>query len=74
MKAVAIQADGADAAAVAAAVERTVSELGGIDILVNNAGIGVFAPIEEFKLTDFDRILAINVRGVFVANRPQSNT
>ena len=69
MKAVAIQADSADAAAVAAAVERTVSELGGIDILVNNAGIGVFAPIDEFKLADFDRILAINVRGVFVATQ-----
>ena len=69
VKAVAIQADSADAAAVAAAVERTVSELGGIDILVNNAGIGVFAPIDEFKLADFDRILAINVRGVFVATQ-----
>ena len=69
VKAVAIQADSADAAAVAAAVERTVSELGGIDILVNNAGIGVFAPIDEFKLADFDRILAINVRAVFVATQ-----
>ena len=69
VKAVAIQADSADAAAVAAAVERTVSELGGIDILVNNAGIGVFAPIDEFKLAAFDRILAINVRGVFVATQ-----
>ena len=39
VKALAIQADSADAEAVVAAVERTVRELGGIDILVNNAGI-----------------------------------
>jgi len=50
-----------------AAVERTVSELGGIDILVNNAGIAVMGPLESFKLADFDRTLAINVRAVFVA-------
>src|SRR5262249_47842633 len=66
---VAIQADSADASAVAAAVERAVAELGGIDILVNNAGIGVFAPIDDFKLEDFDRILNINVRAVFVATQ-----
>jgi 3-oxoacyl-[acyl-carrier protein] reductase len=52
-----------------AAVERTVAELGGIDILVNNAGIAVMAPLSEFKLEDFDRILAINVRAVFVATQ-----
>jgi 3-oxoacyl-[acyl-carrier protein] reductase len=39
VRSLAIQADSADASAVVAAVERTVSELGGIDILVNNAGI-----------------------------------
>ena len=66
-RSLAIQADSADAGAVVAAVERTVAELGGIDILVNNAGILVIAPIDDFKLADFDRILAINVRAVFVA-------
>ena len=67
VRALAIQADSADAAAVVAAVERMVSELGGIDILVNNAGIAVMGPLESFKLADFDRTLAINVRAVFVA-------
>ena len=52
-----------------AAVERTVSELGGIDILVNNAGILVMGPLEDVKLADFDRTLAINVRAVFVATQ-----
>jgi 3-oxoacyl-[acyl-carrier protein] reductase len=54
---------------VVAAVERTVSELGGIDILVNNAGIAVMEPIEDFKLADFDRTLFVNVRAVFVATQ-----
>jgi 3-oxoacyl-[acyl-carrier protein] reductase len=68
-QALAIQADSADAGAVAAAVESTASELGGIDILVNNAGILVTGPFEAVKLADFDRTLAINVRAVFVATQ-----
>ena len=69
VKALAIQADSADAKALVAAVERTVRELGGIDILVNNAGIGVFAPLDDYRLEDFDRTLAVNVRAVFVATQ-----
>jgi 3-oxoacyl-[acyl-carrier protein] reductase len=69
VRALAIQADSADAQAVAAAVERTVAELGGIDILVNNAGIGVFAPVADYRLEDFDRTLAVNLRAVFVATQ-----
>jgi 3-oxoacyl-[acyl-carrier protein] reductase len=67
VKALAIQADSADAGAVVAAVERTVRELGGIDILVNNAGIAVMGPIDDYRLEDLDRTLAVNVRAVFVA-------
>jgi 3-oxoacyl-[acyl-carrier protein] reductase len=69
VKALALQADAADAGAVAAAVERTVGELGGIDILVNSAGIAVMAPIGDFRLEDFDRVLAVNLRAVFVATQ-----
>jgi len=67
VNALAIQADSGDASAVVAAVERTVKEFGGIDILVNNAGVLALGPIDEFKLADFDRTIAINVRAVFVA-------
>ncbi len=67
VRAMAIQADSADANAVIGAVQRTVSELGGIDILVNNAGIAKMAPLDDYKLEDFDRTFAINVRAVFVA-------
>lgn len=69
VQAIAIQADSADASAVVAAVERTVKELGGIDILVNSAGVLALGLIEDFKLTDFDRTVAVNVRGVFVATQ-----
>ncbi len=68
-KALAIQADSADAKAVVAAVERTVRELGGIDILVNNAGIAIIAPVDDYRLDDLDRTLAVNVRAVFVATQ-----
>ena len=67
VQALTIQADNADAEAVVAAVEQTVRELGGIDILVNNAGIAVMEPIDDFRLEDFDRIVAINMRAVFIA-------
>ncbi|MGH7427945.1 MAG: 3-oxoacyl-ACP reductase family protein [Candidatus Methylomirabilaceae bacterium] len=69
VKALAIQADSADPKAVVAAVERTVRELGGIDILVNNVGIAVLAPLGDFRLEDFDRTFAVNVRAVFVATQ-----
>ena len=69
VRALAIQADSADAAAVVLAVERTVAELGGIDILVNSAGIAVMAPLDDYRLEDLDRTLAVNVRAAFVATQ-----
>jgi 3-oxoacyl-[acyl-carrier protein] reductase len=69
VQALAIQADSADAKAVTAAVERTVAEFGGLDILVNNAGIGVMASLDDYRLEDFDRTVAVNVRAVFVATQ-----
>jgi 3-oxoacyl-[acyl-carrier protein] reductase len=69
VRAMAIQADNADAASVVAAVEETVRVLGGIDILVNNAGIAVMGNIDGFRLEDFDRTVAVNLRAVFVATQ-----
>ena len=68
-KALAIQADAGDVAAVQAAVAQTAQELGGLDILVNNAGIAPMAPLDQFSLEDFDRIVAVNVKGLFVATQ-----
>lgn len=67
VKVVALQADSADASAVQAAVTETVHQLGGVDILVNNAGIASLAPLESLSLEEFDRMVAVNVRAVFVA-------
>src|ERR1700690_3655618 len=68
-KALAIQADAADAKPVRNAVEKTATTLGRLDILVNNAGTGIPAKVEETTLEDFDRVFAVNVRGVFVATQ-----
>ncbi|NMY30671.1 3-oxoacyl-ACP reductase FabG [Pseudomonas sp. WS 5412] len=66
-KAIAIQADSNDAAAVQAAIRQTVEHFGALDILVNNAGVLSWAPLEELTLEELDRTLAVNVRSVFVA-------
>ena len=68
-KAIAIQADAADADAVKAAVEKTVTTFGRLDILVNNAGTAVPKRFEETTLEELDRLMDINVRGVFVATQ-----
>jgi 3-oxoacyl-[acyl-carrier protein] reductase len=68
-KAIAIQADAADADAVKAAVEKTVKTFGRLDILVNNAGTAVPKRFEETTLEELDRLMDINVRGVFVATQ-----
>lgn len=70
--ALAIRADSGDAVAVQEAVAATVAEWGGLDILVNNAGVAHVAPLEEFPLEEFDRMLAVNVRGVFTAIKAAS--
>ena len=68
-KALAIQADSANVEAVKQAVAETVSTLGRLDILVNNAGVATIAPIDQFSMDEFDRLVAVNVKGVFVATQ-----
>src|ERR1700684_765342 len=68
-KAIAIQADAADANAVNAAVQKTVTTFGGIDVLVNNAGTAIPKPFEETTLEELDRVIDINVRGTMVATQ-----
>ncbi len=68
-RAVAIQADSADAAPVRASVEKTVAELGGLDILVNNAGILRVSELKDISLDDIDAILDVNVRAPIVASK-----
>jgi 3-oxoacyl-[acyl-carrier protein] reductase len=66
-KAIAIQADAADADAVTAAVEKTVATLGRLDVLVNNAGTAVPKKFEDTTLEEMDLMIDINLRGTFIA-------
>lgn len=68
-KAIAIQADAADVEAVKAAVEKAVATFGRLDVLVNNAGTAVPKPFEETPMEEIDRMLDINVRGVFATTQ-----
>jgi 3-oxoacyl-[acyl-carrier protein] reductase len=68
-KAIAIQADAADAKAVKAAIEKTVATFGRLDVLVNNAGTAIPKKFEETTLEEMDRVIDINVRGTFVATQ-----
>lgn len=68
-RALAIQADSGNPAAVRAAVAGAVEAFGGIDILVNNAGLALGGPIEEISLETYERMIAVNVTGVFVATQ-----
>jgi 3-oxoacyl-[acyl-carrier protein] reductase len=69
-RAVALRADSADAQEAAGAVARTAETLGGrLDVLVNNVGVGLLGPLESLSVAEVDRVLAVNVRGVFLASQ-----
>ena len=68
-KAIAIQADATDAAAVKAAVEKTVATYGGLDVFVNNAGTAIPKLFEEATLEELDHVIDLNLRAVFIATQ-----
>jgi len=59
-----VRADVADDVAVRGAVERAVTDLGGLDVLVNNSGIGATGTVEENGDDDWQRVLDVNVIGI----------
>jgi 3-oxoacyl-[acyl-carrier protein] reductase len=68
-KAIAIQADATNADAVKTAVEKTVATFGRLDILVNNAGTAIPKKFEDTTLEEMDRVIALNIRGPFIATQ-----
>ena len=68
-QAVAAPADVAAAGDVAGLFEIARSEFGGVDIVVNNAAIFVGGPLEYIGEQDFDRLLAVNLKGVFLVSQ-----
>lgn len=68
----ALQADNADAGLVSEAVRQTISAFGRLDVLVNNAGSFPVGDIGSLSIDDFDRAVALNVRGAFVATQVAS--
>lgn len=67
IEAIALSADASDPVAIAGFVDDTVSAFGGLDVAVNNAGINLNSAAEETPIEEWDRIFAINTRGVFLA-------
>ncbi len=68
-RAVAVQADVSDSAAVARLVGTVEAELGGIDMLVNNAGVAIRRGLEDLTEADFDRTIAINLKSAFLCTQ-----
>ncbi|QPZ91105.1 SDR family NAD(P)-dependent oxidoreductase [Thioclava electrotropha] len=64
-----LPADVADEAQVEGMFDAVMSRFGRIDILVNNAGILRESPLAETKIDEFDRVIAVNLRGTFLAAR-----
>jgi 2-hydroxycyclohexanecarboxyl-CoA dehydrogenase len=68
-RALALVADVTSAAAVTAAVERAHGDLGRIAILVNDAGIAEFVPVVEMTEAQWDRMIAVHMKGTFLCTR-----
>ena len=64
-----VQGDVSNEQDVVAMVEAAVDGLGGLDVLVNNAGIQISRPSAELSSADFDKVIAVNLRGAFLCAR-----
>lgn len=67
--ALALHVDVSDEASVKACYAAVIDAFGQVDILVNNAGICRMVPILEIEVAEWDRILAVNLRGTFLMSR-----
>jgi 3-oxoacyl-[acyl-carrier protein] reductase len=68
-RAIAVQADVADEAAVAALFDRTEEAFGGVDVVVHSAGVMPLSPLADLDLAVFDEVVRTNLRGTFVVDQ-----
>ncbi len=68
-KAIACKADITDSGQVNTMVDATVEAFGGIDILINNAGLSIDGPFLEMTEEDWDRVVAVNLKGPFLVSQ-----
>jgi len=64
-----VQADVSDEDSVRAMAQAALARFGRVDILVNNAGIFTQSLLEDMPVADWDRVLAVNLRGTFLCSR-----
>ncbi len=64
-----IKTDVSDESHVAQMIQQTVEHFGGIDILVNNAGIHIPGGTQDISITDWDKVVGVNLRGVFLTTK-----
>lgn len=65
-RALAVACDVSDEASVRAAVEEVIARFGKVDILLNDAGVAVPGTVEEIAAEEWDRAMAVNVRGMYL--------
>ena len=68
-KAMAVEMNVTDEAAVDAATARVVEQFGGVDVLISNAGIQIISPLVDFKYDDWKKLMAIHADGAFLTTR-----
>lgn len=68
-KAIFVKCDVTSPADAEALVRETVNEYGGLDVLVNNAGIGLWGTVETMDPIEWDKVMNVNVRGVFLVSK-----
>jgi 3-oxoacyl-[acyl-carrier protein] reductase len=69
VEAIAVPADVSREGSVAGMVRRTIREFSRIDVLVNNAGVVTFVLLEDMATRDWDRVIAVHLRGTFLCTR-----
>ena len=64
-----VQTDVSNESQIADLIQKTVDHFGGLDVLVNNAGIHIPGSAQELSIADWDKVVGVNLRGIFVATK-----